>query len=238
MADTKAMYLDLLKKSLLHSLWTDQDKVLVDEGMQFPPDPYADSMLGLKRMDNIQFCIENVLRDNIQGDLLEAGVWRGGACVFMRALLKANDIMDRKVWVCDSFEGLPPPNEKEYPKDKNDINWQFSFLRVPLDVVAETFHKYDMLDDQVMFLKGWFKDSLPTAPIEKLAVLRCDGDMYESTWSTLSNLYPKLSKGGYTIIDDYVFNSVRAAVDDYRSRNFIWDEVIKIDHHGAFWRKS
>ena len=238
MIDTKEMYLDLLKSCLLHSLWTDLDKVLVEEGIQFPPDPYADSMLGMRRLNNIQFCVENVLMDNVPGDLLEAGVWRGGATVFMKALLKVNEDIDRKVWVADSFEGLPPPNPELYPRDKDDIHWQFSFLRVSLEEVQDVFRKYGMLDDRVVFLKGWFKDSFPIAPIKKLAVLRCDGDMYESTWDSLSNLYPKLSSGGYCIIDDYLFTGCRAAVDDYRSRNGIWEEIIPIDRNGVYWRKD
>ncbi len=73
---------------------------------------YAETMIGLKRLDNIQFCIESVLSNNIQGDLIEVGVWRGGASIFMKAVLAANRAIDRRVFVADSFEGLPKPDEK------------------------------------------------------------------------------------------------------------------------------
>jgi O-methyltransferase len=88
-------------------------------------------------------------------------------------------------------------------------------------------------------LKGWFRDTLPTAPIERIAVLRLDGDMYESTWEALTTLYPKVSLDGYTIIGDY--NAVRAcreAVDDYRRREGIADEITRFDWTGVFCRRS
>ena len=81
------------------------------------------------------------------------------------------------------------------------------------------FRAYRVLDDKVKFLKGWFKDTLPGAPIRSLAILRLDGDYYESTMDALTNLYDKLSVGGYVIIDDYGEDSwtyCQKAVDDYR----------------------
>ncbi len=76
------------------------------------------------------------------------------------------------------------------------------------------------------------------APVERLAVLRLDGDMYESTMEALRPLYPKLSKGGYLIIDDYALPGCRAAVDDYRREQRIAEPVIEIDRTGVYWRKE
>ena len=101
------------------------------------------------------------------------------------------------------------------------------------------FKKYDLLDEQVRFIKGWFKDSLPSAPIERLALLRLDGDMYESTMDALVHLYPRLSRGGYVIVDD--FNTVKAcrlAVEDFRTKHSIKDEMISIDSESIYWKKS
>jgi O-methyltransferase len=112
-------------------------------------------------------------------------------------------------------------------------------LAVPLEDVKANFAAYGLLDDQVQFLKGWFKDTLPTAPISKLAVVRLDGDLYESTMDGLTCLYPRLSGGGYLIVDD--FNAVpacRKAVEDYRHAHGIIDEVIPIDWAGVYWRRS
>ena len=199
----------------------------------------AHTMIGLKRLDNIQNCIEDILRSKVPGDLIETGVWRGGATIFMRAVLKAYEVKDRRVWVADSFEGLPPPNTDKYPADKGDIHHQLTHLAISLEEVKENFSKYGLLDEQVCFLKGWFKDALPTAPIEKLAVMRLDGDMYESTMDALKHLYPKLSVGGYVIIDDYGYiHSCRQAVHDFREANQIRDEIKLIDWSGVYWKRS
>jgi O-methyltransferase len=207
------------------------------EGRDWPAD--AETMIGLKRLNNLQFCIEQVLRDDVPGDFIETGVWRGGACIFMRAALQAYGDATRQVWVADSFEGLPKPDGR-YQQDKGDRHWKKSdFLGVSLDQVKANFSRYGLLDDRVRFLKGWFKDTLPTAPIERLAILRLDGDMYASTMDSLQNLYPKLSAGGYAIIDDYgEILSCRQAVDDFRAANQIEAPVIPIDLGGVYWQKQ
>ncbi|HJX91726.1 MAG TPA: TylF/MycF family methyltransferase [Pyrinomonadaceae bacterium] len=198
----------------------------------------AHTMIGRKRLDNLLNCCESVITDQVPGDFIETGVWRGGSCIFMRAILKAYDITDRTVWVADSFEGLPKPDSEAYPADLNDRHFTFDVLRVSLPEVQDNFERYGLLDRQVQFLKGWFKDTLPTAPIEKLAVLRLDGDMYESTWDALSNLYPRLSSGGFCIIDDYFLPGCEKAITDYRNQNGITEEIIDIDGLGSYWRRK
>lgn len=197
----------------------------------------AESMIGLKRMENIEFCVKNIIADKIPGDLIETGVWRGGAIIFMRALLRVNNINDRIVWAADSFEGLPKPDEK-YVADKGDKHHTKEELSIGLKEVKENFEKYDLLDNQVRFLVGWFKDTLPKAPIEKLALLRLDGDMYESTMDALVSLYPKLSPRGYLIIDDWFLRGCKQAVIDYRKEHDITEEIIDIDGLAVFWRKK
>jgi hypothetical protein len=196
-------------------------------------------MIGLKRLDNIQSCVEIVIRDGIPGDLIETGVWRGGACIFMRSILKAFGDTARIVWVADSFVGLPPPNATEYGADTGDkLHCYRDFLGVSRQVVEENFRRYNLLDGQVRFLEGWFKDTLPKAPINRLAVLRLDGDMYESTMQALEALYHRLSRGGFVIVDDYNLAPCRQAVTDFRAAGSINDAIIDIDGNGVFWRKS
>ena len=199
---------------------------------------HAHTMIGLKRLRNLRSLISQVLEDRIPGDFIETGVWRGGACIYMRALLMAYGATDRRVWVADSFAGLPPPNPERYPADAGSILHKIGLIAVSLEEVKKNFAKYDMLDEQVVFLNGWFKDTLPHAPIEKLAILRLDGDMYESTTQALDSLYPKLSPGGFVIIDDYILIPCRKAVDDFRARNGIADIVQDIDGIASFWRKT
>jgi O-methyltransferase len=205
------------------------------EGRDWPAD--ADTMIGLKRLENLHYCIKQVLADEIPGDFIETGVWRGGACILMRAALKAYGDGTRQVWVADSFEGLPKPDGR-YQQDDGDLHWTKEELSVSLDQVKANFSRYGLLDDGVRFLKGWFKDTLPTAPIEQLAILRLDRDMYSSTMDALQNLYPKLSEGGYVIIDDYgAIDACRRAVDDFRASNRIAPPFCRIDWSGIYWRK-
>lgn len=200
--------------------------------------PTAHTMIGDARLAELQACIEGVIKDEIPGDLIEAGVWRGGATIFMRGVLKAHGVTDRAVWVADSFEGLPPPDLERSPQDEGDLHHTIEELAVSLDAVRSNFERYGLLDEQVRFLPGWFKDTLHAAPIERLAVLRIDGDMYESTMDALAALYPKLSVGGYVIVDDYALAPCRKAVEDYRAAAGITDEIRQIDWTGVYWRRS
>lgn len=206
------------------------------EGRDWPPE--AETMIGLRRLDNLQACIDDVIANDVPGDLIETGVWRGGAVIFMRAVLKAHGDTSRTVWVADSFRGLPEP-EADRTEDIEDALWKVPFLAIPLEQVRANFDRYGLLDDQVHFLPGWFEDTLPTAPIEQISVMRLDGDMYDSTMVALQSLYPKLSVGGYVIVDDYhAIRACKGAVDDFRVANGITDELQQVDWTGRFWRKS
>lgn len=208
------------------------------KGGDWPPPPFAYTMIGMRRLDNLQTCIEDVIENNIPGDLIETGVWRGGATIFMRAVLKAYGITERCVWAADSFEGLPAPNPVKYPADEDDTFYQVEAFKVSLEEVRANFARYGLLDEQVRFLKGWFKDTLPDAPISKLAILRLDGDMYESTMDALTCLYPKLSVGGYVIIDDYCLKGCREAVHDFRSQHGINDSIKVVDDAAVYWQAT
>lgn len=254
------MYLDLMRDILINEIYKDPPmkpvrgklkKILgggkyeadqsfdVDRrtlGQDWPS--VAHSMIGRKRMDNLRLAVSSVVENGVPGDMVETGVWRGGACIYMRAILKSYGATDRTVWVCDSFEGLPKP-DAAYVADKDDMLYKAAdVLAISKEQVANNFRIYGLLDDQVSFLKGWFKDTLPTAPIDQIAVLRLDGDMYQSTMDALQALYPKVSPGGYVIIDDYhALESCSQAVHDYL-KNEQPDEVAdikEIDGTGVYW---
>jgi O-methyltransferase len=214
------------------------DPVARESGLDWPA--RAESMIGLKRMSNIQDCIATIIKDDIAGDLIETGVWRGGATIFMKANLNAWGDTTRKVWVADSFEGLPAPDASRFPADSGDELHKQTGLAVGLETVKHNFRRYGVLDDRVEFLVGWFKDTLPLAPLGELALMRLDGDMYESTIQAIEVLYPKLSPGGFCIIDDFGSHASQAgqAIHDYRKEHGITEEIVTIDDFGAFWRKS
>ncbi len=245
--NTRNEYLELIQACLTGSIYRDPsqspfgsnsyDEHLREHGLDWPE--HAQTMIGEKRLANLRTLTESVIADNIPGDLIEAGVWRGGACILMRAVLFAHNITDRIIWAADSFKGLPIGNELQYPADAGSDYHTYKKLAVSLEDVKENFLSYDLLDEQIRFLQGWFKDTLPVAPINQLALVRLDADMYESTMDALVNLYPKLSNQGYVIIDDYhIVPACKAAVHDYCSKNCITPEIIEIDGVGVYWRKS
>ncbi len=198
---------------------------------------HAETMVGLARLDNVQRCVTDVIADDVPGDLIETGVWRGGTVIFMRAILAAYGDTSRCVYVADSFDGLPPPNPKLYPADEG-LDLTDRGLAISLEQVKANFERYGLLDDRVKFLVGWFKDTLPTAPVERLSVIRLDGDLYESTTDALRSLYPKLSVGGYVIVDDYgAYDACRRAVEDYRAEHGITERIETIDWTGVYWRR-
>jgi O-methyltransferase len=197
------------------------------------------TMIGRTRLRSIRFCLESVLNNNVPGDVIETGVWRGGASIYARAVLKAWDVSDRQVWVADSFEGLPPRDLVNYPADHTAFGLDpiAKLLAVSVEQVQANFERLHLLDDQVRFVKGWFKDTLPGLSAERWAVLRLDGDFYESTIQALDSLYPNLSPGGWVIIDDYYpLDACREAVTDYRAKHGIRAEIAPIDADAVMWQ--
>jgi len=246
------LYLNLLKRTLTNTIFESEPDIDDDEfrftmqRVSHYVDSSAVSMIPLARFDNIRNCIESILLSGIPGDLIETGAWRGGATIFMRGVLKAYGVNDRIVWVADSFEGLPAPDPDLFPLEAKVqsgpvIQKSYHNLAVGLEEVKRNFFAYGLLDDQVRFLKGWFKDTLPNAPIGTLSLMRLDGDFYESTRDGLNSLYDRLSVGGYVIIDDYGEDSwtyCRKAVDEFRAERGIQDPLITVDSKCSYWQRT
>lgn len=194
----------------------------------------AETMLGTRQLDSMQRCIVDVLNRNIPGDLIEAGIWRGGMTIFMRAVLMAYRVTDRKVWAADSFDGLPTIDRQH-----ETFDWHRGDMAISLETVRDNFARYGLLDDQVVFLKGFFAETLPRAPVRPLSILRVDADLYQSTMDVLRNLYSALSIGGYAIFDDYRnLPDCRRAIDEFRSEHGITEDVCRIDERAIYWQKQ
>lgn len=314
-ADGKALYLDVVKRAVLNILFYETSKPSWFYGADRVPElarafslrrrvlgedmpANAFSMVGLHRLDNIQSCIERAIEDGVEGDFVETGAYRGGACIFARAVLKAHGVQDRRVVACDTFTPpKPPPGplalalvlpavwllqllsripyrpwrmwlfglaskfDQDFPPmtlltTQNEsllsdwIDLFFFFLQnvtrfhqsdmsKGLDAVKSYFARFGLLDEQVRFLQGFFADTIPEADwLRKVAVLRADGDTYESTIDALSLLYPKLSPGGFCIIDDYnSFVACKHAVDEFRKEHGIDAKLERIDNLSVYWRK-
>jgi O-methyltransferase len=240
-------YLDLVARTLDGTIYEDTplgatglttyDANLREHGWDWPS--VAFTMVGTKRLANFRAAIESVLHESISGDIVETGVWRGGACIMARATLLAHGDTNRRVIVCDSFEGLPPPNAEKFPKDDGSVFHEYQDLSVSLETVKANFAKFDLLDNQVVFLKGWFRDTMSKVPSDKIAVLRLDGDMYESTIDPLQHLYDRIPTGGWIIVDDYhVVPAAKAALHDFLDARKEVVQLNEIDGVGVFFRKN
>jgi macrocin-O-methyltransferase TylF-like protien len=244
-------YLDLMEKGLSGRLYPEgRAERLFTNLWQRIRHPYltrrgalawplrAHTMIGPARLRSLRELVERTIRENVPGHYIETGIWRGGACILMRAILKAHGVTDRKVFCADSFGGLPKPSVN-IPQDRRDRLYKFSELAVSEDQVRRHFELYDLLDDQVVFLTGWFRDTLPLLTDERFAVIRLDGDMYESTMDSLTHLYPRLSPGGFAIIDDYGgITACRKAVHDYLDRNSVTADIVPVDQSCVWSRKA
>lgn len=242
---TRALYLNLMERCLANTIygdpafdpWTESSYSAEnrDVGKDWPS--VAHTMIGARRLHNTRVLAERVLTEGIPGNFIETGVWRGGATILMRAVCAAHGDTTRRVYCADSFEGLPPPNPDAYPADEGDTHATFEQLSISIEEVRSNFAAYGLLDDQVQFLKGWFKDTLPDLD-EQFALVRLDGDMYESTIQAIEALYPRLSPGGFLIVDDYgAVEGCKQAIEDFRAAHGISAEVHAIDWAGIWWQK-
>lgn len=242
------LYLNLLERCVAN--WIYRDPYIAETTIkEFDPwhrewgkdiPTVAHTMIGLRRLRHLRYVSEIVIREKIPGDFMEAGVWRGGACILMRGVLAVRGDTSRSIWLADSFAGLPPPDPR-YEKDRFTL---FNFherreLAVDVKIVRENFARYNLLDGQVRFVEGLFKDTLPALKDIRLSILRLDGDLYSSTMDILVNLYDRVTPGGFIIVDDYgaVIDS-RRAVLDFRTTRGIREPMTAIDKDGIFWRKT
>jgi O-methyltransferase len=234
-----------LAKSLRYSVYSAIQGLLRPMRMSIVQTNRAvgETMMGMGALENLHFAMQSVVNNRVPGDFVETGVWRGGGTIYMRAFLDAYGEPERNVWVCDSFEGLPKPKD-EYEHDRGSRLWESEYLAISVDQVKKNFDFYGLLDDRVRFLKGFFSDTMPTAPIDRIAVLRLDGDMYESTIVVLDNLYSRLSDGGVVIVDDYgMLPECNRAIEDFRAKNKITEPLQIIGYVGgkplgAYWFKG
>jgi O-methyltransferase len=254
----RASYLDLLKLSLcdltgaatLTVSWTGDRRVFSREltgedqlawraaGRDWPLN--ALTMVGLRRLDDLQSCVETVVREGVEGDLIEAGSWRGGASILMRATLDALGADERTVWVADSFQGFPAPEADGVSEDREleaDMSG-LDFLAPSLGEVRANFARFGC-EEGVNFVPGFFEETMPSLGGRQWSVIRLDGDTYKATRLTLEALYPGLAVGGYLISDDYAFlPACRRAVDDFRRERDITEPIEQIDFNGGRWRRE
>jgi hypothetical protein len=240
-------YLQLVQDSLTGVIYEDKplsanggdtySSEIREYGWDWPSKAFT--MVGVKRMLNFRHMIESVIGNNVPGDIVETGVWRGGACILAMAVLNVYQQRERRIFLCDSFEGLPAPDVEAYPADQGSTFHEYEELSVSIEQVKDNFKRFGLLNDQLVFVKGFFKDTLPSLDVKHISVLRLDGDMYESTIIALRSLYHKVSSGGWVIIDDYeVVPACKIAVHDFFKENQLDPVLNEIDGVGRFFQKD
>jgi O-methyltransferase len=254
----RGAYLELLKLSLCDLAgagtqtitWTGDRRVFTRElsgedqlqwridGRDWPEN--ALTMTGLRRLDSLQACVESVVADGVPGDLIEAGAWRGGSSILMRATLDALGADDRTVWVADSFQGFPVPEEDHVAEDRK-LETELGglgYLAPTLQQVQGYFERFGV-SQGVRFVPGFFEETMRPLRNHTWSVVRLDADTYKATLLTLDALYPSLSVGGYLISDDYSFlPACRRAIDEFRQAHDITEPIEQIDFNAIRWRRE
>src|ERR1035437_7019878 len=206
------------------------------------------TMLSYERLETLYEQVLFVERQKIPGTLVECGVWRGGAAAIMALACMAEVSAPRTIHLFDSFEGLPAPiAEFDGQLAVNMVGRGDGALVATGAWAAEAEAVRELIVDRLGapagFLtihKGWFQDTLPVAKEEigEIALLRLDGDFYDSTKVPLDNLYQQVTSGGIVVIDDYGgFEGCRRAVDEYLGANDPGVFLHHIDRSGRYLLK-
>jgi O-methyltransferase len=196
-------------------------------GMDWPL--HGLTMVGLRRLEDLQACVERVVADGVPGDVIEAGSWRGGASLLIRATLDAYGD-GRELVVADSFAG--------FPAGDGDASVAHDFLVAPLDGVREAFARFG-LTERVTFVPGFFEETMPGLAGRSWSLIRLDADTYEPTRLALRALYPGLAVGGHLLIDDYgSFEGCRRAVDEFRAEHGITEPLEQVDFTCWRWQRT
>ena len=185
------------------------------------------TMTSTERMYSLYKAVNYILENNIPGDFVECGVWKGGSALLIAQMLSDKNIVDRKVILYDTYEGMSEPTEQdknivgrpatsllqESSIDIQDSIWCYSSF----EEVKHNLSLSGLLPECIIMIKGKVEDTIPTQlPTKSISLLRLDTDWYESTKHELNYLYPLLNKNGVLIIDDYGhWEGCRKAVDEY-----------------------
>lgn len=221
------------------------------------------TMVGKRRLQVLEDLIIDVVDRAVPGDFLETGVWRGGCSAYAIAVLRAyayavalqstssqgtpprptlRTDYNRRVYFCDSFAGLPPGDATVH---KNDVGWdKLTYVSASVEETARYLQEYNLMDPRIVFVKGFFNESM--RPLQqqvlipekrRIAILRLDGDMYQSTVDVLYHLYELVVVGGYVIVDDWEGFPAKDACEDFFRVHQIHAIIHPIDVTSVYFQK-
>ena len=166
--------------------------------------------------------VQYIIKNNIEGDFVECGVWKGGSSMLMAYTLQDAGISNRKIYLYDTFEGMTKPGEMDGPEEKDQ--WEQgkvtdtlnNMCYSPIEEVKANMDKTGYPAENIIIVKGRVEDTIPRTISSKISLLRLDTDWYESTKHELVHLFPLLEKNGVLIVDDYgAWQGARKATDEY-----------------------
>ncbi len=186
------------------------------------------TMTSVERGYSLYKSVEYVVKNKIPGDFVECGVWKGGSCMLIAMTLNLFGDTDRKIYLYDTYEGMPKPTEEDviswngrsvlekWEEDKSGVKDNFGSWAVGLEAVKANVSNSNYPEDNFIFIPGDVAETLKEVKPDNIALLRLDTDWYASTVIELETLYPLLVEKGVIIIDDYGhFDGARKAVDEY-----------------------
>ena len=174
----------------------------------------------LSGLVHLELLVDDVIARRVEGDVIEAGCYAGGTAVLLRAAMEFEAAATRKLLLADSFEGIPQPRTALGKRIDTTASWTGEHRYVAtLGQARSTLRRYGLLDERVVFVPGYFNESLPALPSERLALIHIDADAYDSVTDALVALYPRLTPGGHVVVDDFPLPGVRAAVLEFRERH-------------------
>ncbi|MEX2127608.1 MAG: TylF/MycF/NovP-related O-methyltransferase [Xanthobacteraceae bacterium] len=207
------------------------------------------SMTSMERLYGLYTSIEYIVRNQLPGDIVECGVWRGGSMMMAAlSLLHFGDKAGRRLFLFDTFEGMPAPTGADYKFDgmQADEKWQSlqrgegsEWNNVPIEIVRDAMASTNYPEDKIVLVKGRVEDTLPIHGLDQIALLRLDTDFYASTKQELTHLYPRLVPGGVLIVDDFgTWAGSHRAVVEYFDEHDISILLSRLDAAGRIGIKS
>ena len=200
----------------------------------------AETMMGSRRLDFLERAVLRIVSEGVEGDFFEAGCWRGGAAIFLLGALKALGQGERLVWAADSFDGYPEPNEASSAVDR--LLWsRRDYFAVTRAEFERNVARYGVGGEGLRVVEGYFDRSLPEAGVGRLAMIRIDVDGYEGVRAVLDVLYPKLSPGGFVLVDELEVPGCKRAIEEHFARSGRREEISPIPQRrpkAAYWRKT